>query len=141
MNVLIPIDGSENANRAVDYVVSSLTWLKQPPYVHLLNVQWKLASANVKLLVSADTLDGYYREQGMAALLPARAKLDAAQMAYSYHVSVGTPAEAVLQYAQQHGIEQIVMSARGAATWSEFLLGSVTEKVVRMSPIPVLLIK
>jgi nucleotide-binding universal stress UspA family protein len=141
MNVLIPVDGSDNANRAVDYVVASLAWLKEPPHIHLLNVQWQLASANVKLLISQNTIDDYYREQGAAALSVARAKLDAAQLAYTYHLSVGTPAEAVVQYAKEHGIEQIVMSAHGEGTWSEFLLGSVTEKVARISSVPVLLIK
>ena len=141
MKVLIPIDGSMAANRAVDHVIGSVAWLKEIPQVCLLNVQWKLASGNVKLLISQDTINDYYREQGMAALAEARAKLDAAGLAYSYHISVGTPAEAIVQYAQEKQVDQIVISAHGQDTLSDMLLGSVASKVAHLAKTPVLLVK
>ncbi len=141
MKILIPIDGSEAANRAVDHVIASVAWLKEAPQVSLLNVQWKLATGNVKLFINQDTINDYYREQGMAALAAARAKLDAAGLAYSYHISVGTPAEAVVQYAQEQQVDQIVISAHGQNTLSDLLLGSVASKVAHLAPMPVLLVK
>ena len=141
MKVLIPIDGSEAANRAVDHVVASVAWLKEVPQVCLLNVQWKLASGNVKLFINQDTVNDYYREQGMAALTDARARLDKAGLAYSYHISVGTPGEAIVQYAQEQQVDQIVMSAHGEGTLTDLLLGSVASKVARLAKMPVLLVK
>jgi nucleotide-binding universal stress UspA family protein len=141
MKVLIPIDGSEAANRAVDHVIASMAWLKEAPQVCLLNVQWKLASGNVKLFISQDTINDYYREQGMAALTDARARLDKAGLAYSYHISVGTPAEAIVQYAQEQHVDQIVISAHGQGTLTELLLGSVASKVANLAKMPVLLVK
>jgi nucleotide-binding universal stress UspA family protein len=141
MKVLIPIDGSTAANRAVDQVIASRGWLREAPQVCLLNVQWKLASGNVKLFINQDTINDYYREQGMAALAEARAKLDAAGLAYSYHISVGTPAEAVVQYAQEQKVDQIVISAHGQNTLSDLLLGSVASKVAHLATMPVLLVK
>lgn len=141
MKVLIPIDGSMAANRAVDHVIASVAWLKEIPQVCLLNVQWKLASGNVKLFISQDTINDYYREQGMAALAEARAKLDAAGLAYNYHISVGTPAEAIVQYAQEKQVDQIVISAHGQDTLSDLLLGSVASKVAHLARMPVLLVK
>ena len=141
MKVLIPIDGSAAANRAVDQVIASRGWLREAPQVCLLNVQWKLASGNVKLFINKDTINDYYREQGMAALAEARAKLDAAGLAYSYHISVGTPAEAVVQYAQEQKVDQIVISAHGQNTLSDLLLGSVASKVAHLATMPVLLVK
>ncbi|BCK86652.1 TRAP-T-associated universal stress protein TeaD [Sideroxyarcus emersonii] len=141
MKVLIPIDGSKAANRAVDHVIASVAWLKEIPQVCLLNVQWKLASGNVKLFISQDTINDYYREQGMAALAEARARLDAAGLAYNYHISVGTPAEAIVQYAQEKQVDQIVISAHGQDTLSDLLLGSVASKVAHLARIPVLLVK
>ncbi len=141
MKVLIPIDGSSNANRAVEHVIASVTWLKEAPQVCLLNVQWKLASGNVKLFIDQDTINDYYREQGMAALAEARAKLDAAGLAYSYHISVGTPGEAIVQYAQEQHVDQIVMSAHGQSTLSHVLLGSVASKVAHLASVPLLLVK
>lgn len=141
MKVLIPIDGSAAANRAVDHVIASVAWLKEIPQVCLLNVQWKLASGNVKLFISQDTINDYYREQGMAALAEARARLDTAGLAYNYHISVGTPAEAIVQYAQEKQVDQIVISAHGQDTLSDMLLGSVASKVAHLARIPVLLVK
>lgn len=141
MKLLIPVDGSAGADRAVDYVVSSCAWLKEAPQVFLLNVQWKLASGNVKLFINQETMNDYYREQGMQALAEARRKLDVAGLSYNYHISVGTPAEAIIQHAQEHQVDQIVVGARGEETLSTLLLGSVADKVVRLASIPVVLIK
>ena len=141
MKVLIPVDGSASANRAVEHVIASVAWLKEAPQIHLLNVQWKLASGNVKLFIDQDTINDYYREQGMAALAEARARLDAAGLAYSYHVAVGTPAEAIVQAAQEQQVDQIVISAHGQNTLSSMLLGSVASKVAHLAPVPVLLVK
>ena len=141
MKVLIPVDGSASANRAVEYVIASVAWLKEVPQVHLLNVQWKLASGNVKLFINQDTINDYYREQGMAALAEARAKLDAAGLAYGYHIAIGTPAEAIVQAAQEQRVDQIVMSAHGQSKLSEMLLGSVASKVALLARLPVLLVK
>lgn len=141
MKILIPIDGSASANRAVEHVIASTTWLKEAPQVCLLNVQWKLASGNVKLFINQDTINDYYREQGMSALAEARARLDAAGLAYSYHISIGTPAEAIVQYAQEQGIDQIVISAHGQGTLSDMLLGSVATKVAHLAKMPILLVK
>jgi nucleotide-binding universal stress UspA family protein len=141
MKILIPVDGSASANRAVEHVLVSTAWLKEAPQVFLLNVQWKLASGNVKLFISQETIDDYYREQGMAALAEARAKLDAAGLAYTYHISVGTPAEAIVQYAQQQQVDQITMGAHGQDALSTLLLGSVVSKVLHLATMPVLLVK
>lgn len=141
MKILIPVDGSPNANRAVEQVIASRAWLKEAPQVLLLNVQWKLASANVKMFINQETINDYYREEGMAAMTAARALLDKAGLAYSYHVSVGLPAEAIVQYAKEHQVDQIVMSAHGQGMLSELLLGSVAGKVAHLAPMPVMLIK
>ena len=141
MKVLIPIDGSAAANRAVEHVIASVAWLKEAPQVFLLNVQWKVASGNVKLFINKDTVNDYYREQGMAALTDARAMLDKAGLAYSYHISVGMPAETIVQYAQEQGVDQVVISAHGQGILSDLLLGSVVNKVAHLAKMPILLVK
>ena len=141
MRILIPIDGSASAVRAVEYVIASTAWLKEAPQVFLLNVQWKLASSNMKLFINQETINEYYREQGIAALAGAREKMDAAKLAYTYHISVGTPAEAIVQYAQEQQVNQIIMGAQGQDTLSTLLLGSVVNKVLHLATLPVVLIK
>jgi nucleotide-binding universal stress UspA family protein len=141
MKILIPIDGSAGALRAVDYVISHLDALKIRPSVLLLNVQWKVATANVKLFINQDVINDYYKEQGLSELQSARAVLDDAQLPYQYHVSVGAPAEAITQYAREQSVDQIVMCKQVESGLQSFLLGSVVEKVLHLADCPVLLVK
>jgi nucleotide-binding universal stress UspA family protein len=141
MKILLPFDGSANAQRAVDHIIKFISALKETPQLLLLNVQWKVAAGNVKLLINQQTIDDYYREQGMATLQAARAKLDAAGLPYKYHISVGTPAEAIAQYAHEEGVDQIVMGRHGQGAVKTLLLGSVVNKVLLLTNCPVLLVK
>jgi len=141
MKILIPVDGSANAQRAVDHVIKNITALKERPQLLLLNVQWNVAAGNVKLFINQKTIDDYYREEGMAAMQSARAALDAAALPYQYHISVGTPAEAIVQYANEQGVDQIVMGRQGQGGLQALLLGSVVNKVLHLANCPILLIK
>lgn len=141
MKILIPVDGSANALRAVDQVVKHIAVMKTAPQLLLLNVQWNVAAGNVKLFINQETINDYYREQGMAALQPARAALDAAALPYQYHISIGTPAEAIAQYAQEQHVDQIVMGRQGQGGLQSLLLGSVVHKVLHLTDCPVLLVK
>ncbi len=137
MKILIPVDGSDNAISAVRYAIKLATEAKQLPQLLLLNVQWNVAAGNVKLFINQETINDYYREQGMAALQKARAALDAAKLPYQYHISIGQPAEAILQYADEQSVDQIVIGAQGHESLAKLLLGSVTSKVANLSKVPV----
>lgn len=140
MKILIPVDGSDGANRAVDHVIAGASLLKEMPQIALLNVQWNVASGNVKLFINRQTINDYYREQGMAALAMPREKLDAAGLAYTYHISIGTPANAIVQYAQEQQVDQIVLGKSGKGSLSSLLLGSVASKVLHLAPLPVVVV-
>lgn len=53
----------------------------------------------------------------------------------------GHPAEKIVEFAEQQGIEMIVMGTLGKTGLDRFLLGSVAEKVVRHSKTPVLVVR
>ena len=141
MKLLIPLDGSPGELRAVSYVIKHLAIYKEMPQLLLLNVQWKVATANVKLFIDQTTINDYYLEQGIAALQPARDALKAARLPYEYHISVGPPAESIVRYACEQGVEQIVMCRQGQGGLQKFLLGSVLAKVLQQAECPVLLVK
>ena len=50
----------------------------------------------------------------------------------------GDPAVAIVAYTVENDVDLIVMGTRGKTGFEHYLLGSVAEKVVRVSPIPVL---
>lgn len=141
MKILIPVDGSANAQRAVEYAIRQAGVLRDAPELLLLNVQWNVASGNVKLFIDQKTIDDYYREQGESALASARAALDAAALSYQYHVSIGIPATAIAQYADEKAIDQIIMGRQGQGGVQALLLGSVVNKVLHLVDCPVTLVK
>ena len=53
----------------------------------------------------------------------------------------GDPAAAIIAYAVENEIDVIVMGTRGKTGFERYMLGSVAEKVVRGSPIPVLTVR
>ena len=52
----------------------------------------------------------------------------------------GNPAEGITSYAEENDIDVIVIGTHGYTGWRHLLIGSVTEKVVRSAPCPVLTI-
>jgi nucleotide-binding universal stress UspA family protein len=53
----------------------------------------------------------------------------------------GIPAERILDYAEENGINLIVMGTQGLTGFKRFLIGSVSEKVLRYSKVPVMIIR
>lgn len=54
-------------------------------------------------------------------------------------VHIGNPAQSVVEVAEEHDI--IIMSTHGRTGFSRFLLGSVAEKVLRLSKVPVMVVE
>src|SRR5689334_25328247 len=113
LKVLVLVDGSENSNRAVRYVINSAELYKEPLEIHLLNVQPPIVSGNVKRYISHDDLNKYHHDEGVAALAEARKILDGAGIKYVYHISVGEIGETIVQYVDDKRPNHIVMGKRG----------------------------
>ncbi len=47
----------------------------------------------------------------------------------------------IVKWANENGIDMIVMGSHGASGWNELFVGSITQRVVRTSEIPVLVVK
>jgi nucleotide-binding universal stress UspA family protein len=61
-------------------------------------------------------------------------------VAFESVVTEGNPGSEIISYAQSAGMDIIILGAVGRTGLDKFLLGSVAEKVVRSSKIPVLTI-
>jgi len=142
MKILLPVDGSQPSLRAVEHVIKNREWYKDVLELHLLNVQHHMPYGHrVSSVIGHDKINEYHREEGMAALKPAMAKLDAAGLKYQYHIGVGDAAETIAEYAREKGCDRIYMGTRGMGSVSNVLLGSVATKVIALSDVPVLLVK
>ena len=132
-DILLPTDGTTDGTEILDHASEIARW----------------ADARVRLLYVADTtrdsvvvaegevVDGLVRH-GETLLAEAEAALDDRGIACETDVVQGVPAPTIVEYAQQYGHDLIAMPTHGREGLSRHLLGSVTEKVVRLSPVPVL---
>jgi nucleotide-binding universal stress UspA family protein len=141
LKILLPVDGSSNALRAVQHVIDNAGWFRGPLDLHLLNVQLPVASGVIKTFIKQSQLNDYYRDEGLAALKESRSLLDGAKLSYQHHIGVGEPAATILDYAREKQSELIIMGSHGRGAFAGALLGSIAGKVVHAAPVPVLLVK
>ncbi len=138
--VLIGVDGSEHARRAVEHALKQRE-TQGSLDIHLLNVQIPIESGHARMFVSHEQLEEYYRDEGVAALKEAREMLDRAGVPYQHHVAVGHVAQTIAAYAREHGFDQIVIGSHGRGALRHLLMGSVATDVLRLSEMPVTLVK
>ncbi len=139
--LLLPIDGSAASLRAIERLLAMRAWYREPPEIHLLNVQHVLHK-DVGQFVSPEDVKGYYQDESVKELVEARARLDNAGVAYQQHVVIGElAAETIAQFAREHGIDQILMCTHGRSSVGELVLGSVAKGVLQHTDIPVTLVR
>jgi len=140
--VVLPADSSDNALRAVDYVIALCGQLRMlwEIDVHLLNVQ-RPVSGDVGAFVGREGLRKYHHDNGVKALARARERLDAAPVPYTFHLLVGDPGQTISRYAREKDCALIVMGRRGLGSFTGGLLGSVAHRVLELADQPVLLVK
>lgn len=139
MRILIPYDGSEQADEAVAYVASQ----HPDAEVVLLNV---LDFVEAGYDASPQTVvPGYWEEwyeetesQAEELLEEAADRLD---NVVETEVVAGRPAQTIIEYVDEKDIDAIVLGSHGRKGISRILLGSVAETVVRRSPVPVTVVR
>lgn len=133
--ILVPIDGSEQALRALRHAMA------QAEEIHIVNVQRKADTPALLMHMTQHDIDRVQREHGHSMLVSARQLLDAAARPYRAHVLIGEPAPCIVDTARAEGVDAIVMGTRGMGALANMALGSTATKVVHLAELPVTLIK
>lgn len=132
-DILFPFDGSEGAAEALHHAAEIANWTDGE--IRLLYVADTTEYSTTR--VQSTVVDGQV-EHGEDVLETATETLDSLAADYSTDVVQGAPAETIVEYAEKYDHDVIVMPTQGRQGLSRYLLGSVTEKVVRLSSVPVL---
>lgn len=138
--ILIPVDGSDAALRAVKTAIEAALGRASRPDVRLVTVQAPILSGNVTRFFTAEMIESYYREEGEKALVSARKMLEEAGIDYQEKVLVGHIAQAIIQYAEEEDCDHIYMGTRGLGAVTSVVMGSVTHKIIALSHVPVTLV-
>jgi universal stress protein A len=138
--ILVPTDFSAHAQEAVRYAAELARTCDAPlSIVHVYDVTPYVMPETVPLY---DTLQlGQLREEFQKQLLPIQQQAMQAGVArVDTQLLQGSPPGEIARFAAEHAYDLIVMGTHGRSGLAHLLLGSVTEKVVRKAPCPVLTI-
>jgi len=139
-NVLVPVDGSPSATRAVAWIARQLQG-RPGARVHLLHVHPGVDAWEVTSHLGADVVARWQAEASARVLTPAAAALREAGVTVETHAVAGEVAPAVHEHVHRLGCDAIVMGTRGLGTVQTLLLGSTATKVLHLADVPVTLIK
>ena len=139
MRILLAVDDSAVATAAVRRVARLAKALKEAPELHVLHVVPRLSRAAEKEFGKAGP-GRYYERQSEAALAAVRPALQRARLAFQEHAAVGEIVPTVLAQAKATKADLVVIGSHGKGALKSLLVGSVTQKVIALSPVPVLVV-
>ncbi|MCZ7400416.1 MAG: universal stress protein [Candidatus Methanoperedens sp.] len=122
--ILIATDGSEYTKNSVDYGIDLA----------------KNTGAGLHAIYVVDTA-AFAWQEGDEATKYVADKAQAEGLEVDRNTIEGHPADEIIKYAEKNSMSIIVMGTLGKSGLDRFLLGSVAEKVVRNSKIPVLVVR
>lgn len=134
--ILLPTDGSEAATHAATHGLALAAALGAT--VHLLSVvDDPPLGADVRSLIVDEAVESVSRG-AVADLAETAAEYDVDVVS---HVDHGTPVATVLDRVDADDCHAVVMGTTGRRGTDRVLLGSVAEKTVRSSPVPVITVR
>jgi nucleotide-binding universal stress UspA family protein len=138
--ILVPLDGSALSESILDHVVAIATSCQVPEVVLLrvINPLDESAWEAIDTKVASD-LDKTYHTEATNYLEKIAINLRTKGLNVKVEVLTGNPAEEIMKYSQRSGMDLIVMSTHGGSGFSRWVFGSVTDKVIRHTEVPVLI--
>ena len=143
--IVVPVDGSESAWRALEqasvlagkFAGELLVMTVIQPY----NNAALLAVPLDHNIISQSNAD--LEEVGKEILARAREKVAENGFAgnVGYRIELGHPSERILSISKAEKADAIVLGSRGLSGIAEFFLGSVSTKISQYADIPVLIVK
>jgi nucleotide-binding universal stress UspA family protein len=139
MAVLVAYDGSDPAQEAAEH---AFTTYPDEEIVLLRVVEAAEGSTGAGIKLVQEALRD--REDEVAEELPSETAdlISDADREFRTETAVGDPAREIVAFADENDeIEHVVIGSHGRDGLSRVLLGSVAEKIVRRSPVPVTVIR
>ena len=132
--ILVPFDGSNASETALERA------LAENPDAEI-TVLYVLDSAELAYDGiqggAAESLTGRHREEADEFFEQAQNRADAYDTTLETALEIGEPGAGIVEYADDNGIDHIVMGSHGRSGLSRIVVGSVAETVIRNSPLTV----
>jgi nucleotide-binding universal stress UspA family protein len=135
-DILVPTDGSDAANAAVPNAIDLAA-----KYDATLHVLYVADTTEYSTVTFEDDVVDPLEEEGEDVVDAVVAKADIEGVDARGVVMQGGVFETIQNYVADEGIDAVVMGTHGRRGLGRALLGSVTERVVRTSDVPVLTVR
>ncbi|SEO68492.1 Nucleotide-binding universal stress protein, UspA family [Halogranum amylolyticum] len=137
--ILVPTDGSEGVERAVSHAVDLAA--AHGATIHAVYVVNTAGFTGLPMESSWEGVENMLREDAETALETVRTLAGRQDVTVETHVLEGPPQREIVRYAEEEGCDLVVMGTHGRGGIDRLLLGSVAEKVVRSSNVPVMTVR
>jgi nucleotide-binding universal stress UspA family protein len=141
--ILVPVDGSATAERGLHEAVSLATGqTTRLLFLHVVDDYTTLAE--MTSAAGYDEMLRGLRQYGLDVLARSKQAAEASSVhceTLLREVTGKRVSDVIVEQAAQHGCDLIVMGTHGRRGLSRLTLGSAAEGVVRISPVPVLLVR
>jgi nucleotide-binding universal stress UspA family protein len=139
--ILYPTDFSEVSKKAINYIKQLKDAGTQEVVVlHVLNEKGVEAMA-LYASGSFDELLQRVEKEAVDEMKKIEADLKESGFKVKLRIEIGIPLTDILKVEEEEGVSAIVIGSHGKSNVKEMLLGSVSEKVIRKSKNPVLVIR
>jgi len=137
--ILVPTDGSAGVERAIEHAIDLAA--THGATIHAVYVVNTASYGGIPMETSWDGIRDVLSEEGQSALDRVRTLAENAGVDVEAAVLDGSPSRQIVSYAEDADCDLIVMGTHGRGGLDRLLLGSVAERVVRSSEIPVLTVR
>ncbi|WP_049979429.1 universal stress protein [Halolamina rubra] len=135
--VLVPIDGSEMAERALEYALETHPEA-EITVLHIAGVPSPMMGDSTGLALEID-IEGAAEERAAEIFDRAREIAEPHGVDLETDVSWGSPAKAIVDRAE--GFDAVVVGSHSGSLADRLFVGNVAQKVVRHSPVPVTVVR
>jgi nucleotide-binding universal stress UspA family protein len=133
-HVLLPTDGSAGMERVIDHAAGLAD--VHDAMLHGLYVVDTASLTDLPMESSWEGVTGALEEEGETALEAVERRVQDLEVRTS--MVEGSPSRDIVAFAREEDCDLIVMGTHGRAGVDRWILGSVAERVVRKSTVPVL---
>lgn len=136
--ILVPTDGSPEVERALEYAFDLAQ--AHDATVRAIYVVSVAGYGSLPMETALEGISGALREEGEAAVRRVE-ELAPDGVEVETKVLEGSPSRVIVEHARPGECDLVVMGTHGRGGIDRLLLGSVTERVVRHAPVPVLTVQ
>lgn len=138
-NIVIATDGSEYSKRAISYGIELAKI--SGAMVHALHVVDTTSSISQSWTVGKGSIYEILKKEGEKAISEIKEREEASGIEVKEVLLEGHPSNEIIDFAENNNIDLIVMGTLGKTGLDRYMMGSVAEKVVRGSKVPVLVVR